>query len=239
MRRYHCLYLWLCVLLWCASMPASAQVWHVIPSSSIDYQDYHRIGVRFGISGALGQSPFFSGFTSPQAPTNQINMGIEYGKSYGQLEWDIHCRLTRQLFDTTTIATTLGLYDRDIDRSAKIAFRADKRTIDGLMLGIGGRAMIGKPERNKVVFFLRGFAGLQFLTYNDFTVSVSNRTSLRTDTTAHVSGSSTLLGYLGLIPGIEYRSGFVGLSIEFLGWQLYSSNGIGLHLFHLGTCVFF
>jgi hypothetical protein len=236
MRRYRCLFLWLGVLLWYASMPLSARA-QSPPDSVVQYD--RRLGVRFGASGMSGKSPFFEGFTPGQQPINQISMGIEYGKIYGHFEWEIHGRLTRQLFDTVAIAKTLNLYDRYIDRNARIALRADKRTVDGLMIGVGGKLFLGKPGSNKVVFFLRGYTGLNFLAYNDFTITVNNRSAPRTDTTAQVNGASTLLWYAGINPGLEFRGDRIGLSIEFLGWQFYSSSGSCFHLVHLGTHVFF
>jgi hypothetical protein len=240
MRSYRCLFLWLCVLLWYASTPAIAQIWREVKPSPPDsvggYEQ--RVGVRFGVAGVVGKSPFFLGFVSGQG-ANQININFEYGRRYGQWEWDVHARLTQQLFDTIAIAKTLNLYDSNIDRTARIGLRADKRTVDGLMLGVGGKLFLGKPESNKVVFFLRGYTGLHFLTHNDFTITVNNRSAPRTDTTAQVNGASTLLGYLGLNPGLEFRSGPIGLSVEFLGLQFYTSNAMVFHIFKIGTSIFF
>ncbi len=230
MRRYHCLFLWLCVLLWYASTPTNARA-QSPPDSAVQYD--RRLGVRFGLSGISGKSPFLGGYS-----VGQLSMGFEYGKSYGRRhEWEIHARLTRQFLHAATIAQTLGFYDAS-RLEPKLTLQTDKSSIDGLMLGIGGKAYLGVPDDKKVVVFLRGYTGLNFMTYRSFTINVQNQTP-RIDTTARIDGASTFLFYLGLNPGLEFRSGNVGLSLEYLGFQFYSDNGSGIHLFHLGAHIFF
>ncbi len=232
MNKHRCLFLWLRVLLWCAGTLSSLQAQS--PTDSTERkQPLQRIGLRFGLSGIGGEAPFLGGFTNDVS-----SIGFEYGKSSYYTEWEIYGRMTRQLFNPNRIATTLGWYDVKRIGIARIILQSDQQTMDGLMLGVGGKVFLTQPKDNGIVFFLRGYTGLHFIWYKGFTLSVTN-SNPRVDTIAQIGGASKLLVYMGANPGIEIRNYPVSMTLEFFGWQWYPNYGVSRHYFHVGGQVFF
>jgi hypothetical protein len=215
------------------------------PPDSVIERKEHRLGVQLGVfklmtnpSTTISMSKFSAG---GMARGNIEYGNMYYGKQSFVAEWNVNLNWIGAFADELEAAKSLGLYEINnpkANNTIRLTQNSNVSAIQSFGASIGGKIFFAPPREHVVVFFLRGYAGLQIISRKDFSVVVTN-SNPRVDTTVQVKGeTSGILPFIGITPGIEIRSGCLGFSWEFWGFQsvlgregFINATTLGIHYF--------
>jgi hypothetical protein len=122
------------------------------------------------------------------------------------------------------VGNALDLYSIG-NRNGSNTIRANDtdHAVQSFGVSVGGKIFLAPPQNNVVVVYLRGYMGLSLITRQDFSLRVTNDNP-RVDTTVRVERASGLVPFVGFTPGLEFRSDFLSLSLEFFGLQFHPNQ---------------